>query len=323
MPKKISDSNSLKGVILTGIVSLIVGIAVGLILNYFSETLQKKKLEYEVVSSESFSGSQQKIAILALEVSNNGKKELEDLSCNISWQGANLLEHKIVGISDFEKNVQTKNNSLHLISKYFNPNESFSLQLLMSPTGDKLNAPVVEIRAKGIKGTEKSKTVTKKSKLEDLFGVVLAVFSSLIAFVSISFKRKLLFSRHSDDQRDIVAFIAGKYGFSQEADKIRFADRRLSYWGVSDYLTEQCVNSGDEKTIERGINALCDLVNYAGIAEGSQLIIHFNIAKLYCELNNSEKIKEHISKAKVDSNKILQKRIQLDPNGDKGAILLT
>lgn len=68
------------GVILvTGMVSLLVGVLGGVLVNRFTE--RRPGLEYELVTPAVFTGEKESIGVLVLNVSNPAQREVENVTC--------------------------------------------------------------------------------------------------------------------------------------------------------------------------------------------------------------------------------------------------
>jgi hypothetical protein len=77
---------------LTVLTSLIIGVCVALITDYIRTPATK--LEYEIISSSTFSGQVQKLEMVAIEIQNTGQKELELVTVRIQVKETKILESK-------------------------------------------------------------------------------------------------------------------------------------------------------------------------------------------------------------------------------------
>src|SRR5215216_6097891 len=80
MAEEVSKTGKYLVIVLTGLVSLGVGVGSGLLLDLFRA--QAPKLTYTTTSAEMFPGTNQKTGIVLLRVTNNGRREgrlLQDL----------------------------------------------------------------------------------------------------------------------------------------------------------------------------------------------------------------------------------------------------
>src|SRR6266496_5390903 len=108
-------------IILTGVVSLVVGVGSALILDYIRTPAAR--LEYEVLSSSAFAGQVQKVGMVAIELQNSGRKELELVSARIQVQGSTIIESKTEGFPT-KGITENRTNDTYLVEvPFLNPAE--------------------------------------------------------------------------------------------------------------------------------------------------------------------------------------------------------
>src|ERR1051326_5284550 len=298
--------------IITGVISLVVGVAGGLILNYFTE--RKANLQYAVVASEVFTGTTQNSAILAIETRNTGGKELENLKINIWLPNAKLVEYKIVGISPTSYSAVPQERGLTVDIPFFNPSETVSVQLFVGLTTSSFDPPSIDVRAKGVTATQ-SKTLGKDDNKTTSTLTLVATAAMALAPMALIFwrrKRPRYTSSHRDDQREVFAYILSINGMADEAAAARNCPRELAYWGHADLVTERCLESDDHDKARRGIKALKDLMHYAAIVDTSRMLIDFDIARMAAAIGDLETAKAHVKQALVANHKVIKKRIAFD-----------
>ena len=137
--------------ILAGVISLAVGVGGGLILNRLTE--KQSKLVYGVTASEIFTGQTQNIAILAIDINNAGKAEIEELLCEISFENATISEYKVLGLPNTSQTITSSTGNFQLRSPFLNPQEKISIQLLLVLNSDEFSPPIINVRGKGINYT--------------------------------------------------------------------------------------------------------------------------------------------------------------------------
>jgi hypothetical protein len=180
----------------------------------------------------------------------------------------------------------------------------------------------VQVRGKGVTGKERDILSQKRSVSKDLFAIVAASITVLVAlFGAMTTMRQVRArqlemgpakNRHHDDQRDIVAYILGINGFNEKVDMIRSSERELSYWSLADALTEQCLQKKDLEETQRVIKVLQNLLEYASIADSSCLIIHYNIARAAARVGDMAMAGTHLSQSKKGKEGFILKRISFD-----------
>jgi hypothetical protein len=119
--------------------------------------------------------------------------------------------------------------------------------------------------------------------------------------------------KHSGEQNEVLAYLAGIQGLTSEVDEYLRRTRNTSYWAEAYRLAALAINKNDSKYTEQILNLLSSLVNYATIAIASVGIIHYNIARLSVLLNRNDKAKSEIEMARKLCPKVIDKRVQLDP----------
>lgn len=299
---------------LTGLVSLIVGVGTALILDYLRTSAAK--LEYEVISSSAFSGQVQKVAMIAIELQNSGRKELELVTGRIQIKGATILESKTEGFPTRGLSEAKSNETYSIELPFLNPSERGRILLLLNLTAVELAPPIVELRAKGTTGTQRTKERTdKKDKMTALLLPVAAAFSSLSAFAALRILRRRrdrwYTTSHRDDQRDVAAYVLDACGLTDEARSLRLQVREMSYWSIADQLTQNALTKNDSDHIRKVIRALESLLKYASIAETSCFLVNYDLARLYNRVGDKEKAKSALALARKENHKVIDKRIAL------------
>lgn len=232
-----------------------------------------------------FVGEKESIGVLVLNVSNPAQRDVESVTCTLSLGSLELREPKIIGLQPGAYSQIAKEGGVFEVDiPYLNPEEAFSVQLLVASKKPEFRIPKPIVRAKGIVGVDRA-TRPKQTPFEDiLILVVPPAFTAALVGVTIIFRsrmQRIFFTKkHSDDQRDIVAFVQEMHGFHKEAQWARSSARHLTYWSEADRLTELVLRDADSERIRKAIKCLEYLLDYADIDEGSQLLIHFDLARL-------------------------------------------
>ncbi len=300
--------------IIASILSIIVGLSIGLLLEFFKSS--KPNFEYTYSESDAFKGQAGSFAILKLQVTNSGKKELEDVLARIEGKDDQFLEAKVSGIPPSTRSHSLDKTSFQLNVPFLNPHETVSVQILLSPKTEKPETPKIEVRAKGVIGhlTEQPQARSAKVEIPSLLAAILSAFVTLYFFRRIRRATpKFLYTKsHRDDQRDILSFILELNGLNDEPEAIRRSGRILSYWAEADRLTNKILRLEDPDCTRRLTKSLEQLLYYADIQDTYRMLINTNIAKLYSKTGEIEKAKEAISKARSKKHKVIEKRIELD-----------
>lgn len=308
MSKEQVPSVNYKNIFITGFISLLVAVLGSLLINKI--TAEKLGLEYEIVTSEVFSASSGNVQIATIYIGNHGTKNIDDVTATVATNGGVIKEYKIIGLHKDAYNSRLEKNEVDLSAKFLNPDEKFNIQLLLS--GDKASnfLPKIDLRGRGVIG--KPKKVSNDSALINL--IVPAAFGILAVYFVPLLRRKFFpqigyTSQHSDDPRDVVAYILGISGLIDEAKEIRMIDRDISYWSICDYLSEKWISEGDKEKCLLGAQTLEKLIDYASISDTSEMLVHTCISNLYKKASNSEKSNAAAHKAFETRHKVIEKRL--------------
>jgi hypothetical protein len=304
-------------IIVTGIVSLVVGVGSGLLINYFTE--KHPKLTYDITTQEVFSGQQNNIGIFALRVVNDGKKEIEQVTCHLWFSEGKLTERRVVGIPESARSVEGSEKNIDVLVPFFNPGEQFSIQVLLNDVRQPLARPVIEIRGKGVLGTEVSsqRSEQKINQTLPLLSVAIAtVITALSLFLVGQHKRKtgVTTGRHFSEgrQRDVIAFVLETKGLDHDAQNLRESPRELTYWAASDALTKRWLQLNEAVQIRTGIEALELLIDYAALSDDSKRIILLNMSRLAIAIGNTDLAKTYLAAARLNDSGLIEKRINMD-----------
>lgn len=317
MEEKYQKTNY-KVLILTGMISLAAAVGGSLLVERLTE--EKLSLSYEMTASETFGSANGNIRITNIEVNNQGSKSVDDIVLSLSLQDGSIDEFKVNGIPANSYVVDKKKNKLIFSSKYINPEELFSVQLLLknSQTTDFL--PSIDLRGRGVIGKQAVKE--EKNSIFASIGIALAAISIFMAFLSsrktsskildvtgLSKSLSDIEDSHHGEQRDIVAYILGINGLQKEADEVRFIKRDISYWSISDHLVEKWIESRDSERMTKGAESLNELIGYAGIREDSVRLIKTGIARLYSELGNIVAVEKITNELASDESQVIKQRL--------------
>jgi|SRR5438876_4412698 len=302
-------------VIVTGLISLGVGVGSGLLLDYLRSA--PASLTYAITTSEAFAGQQARIGIVGVRIANPGRREAEGVRCSITVSGASIREHRIVGIPVADRTVRASDRELELATAFLNPGETVSLVLLLALDGEVLPRPVIDLRGKGIVGREETAAVSAVPRPREILQLsvsALAALSTVLMAILVVIPRLGFRKRHSDDQRDVLAYVLGLNGFVREAQELRATSRTVTYWATADDLTERWLKSGDKDVIQRGLAALETLLEYAQIATPSQWLIRTAMARLAVATGDLDRARRELRLAAASKHPVILKRIDYDPN---------
>jgi len=323
--KENTKKGTLSTILITGLVSLAVGIGSGLLINYFTE--KRPKLTYDITTQEVFTGQINNIGIFAFRVSNDGKQEIEKLLCHLKFSEGKITERRVGGVPVSARTVVGSDDEIEVSVPFLNPNEHFSVQVLLGNVKQPLVRPSIEIRGKGVIGKEIVSSKSSKKSFSEIFPLLsvalVTLLTALITLKSLMDRRLKNLSEMLDekeeptkhasgDQRDTIAFALDTKALYEDAKMIREWPRELPYWAASDSLCNKWLISKDHDRIKKGIESLDFLVDYAEIADASKRIIFLNMAKLAFAVDNLDLSKKYLSDALLEQDDFIKKRIQAD-----------
>jgi hypothetical protein len=302
------ENVSYKNILLTGVISLIVAVLGSWIVNKLTNAALG--LVYETATSEVFSASSGSVQIATIRIKNNGTKAIEEVTAVIASEGSEIKEYKISGLSKDSYTSSLNKSEVNVSIKYLNPEEEFNIQFLLSGEKAQVFSPKIELRGKGVLG--KSKETKNRSSVTLLF--IPALFGIVMVYLLPIIRRKLFphygyTTKHKDDQRDVLAYILGNFGFIAEAKEIRLIERTISYWSLCDYLCEKWISTGDKEVCLKGARAMEQLIEYADIADTSVMLINTCIANLYKNASDNEKSAQAALNAFEVKHKVIEKRL--------------
>jgi len=304
-------------VLVTGAVSLAVGVGSGLLLDLFRG--QAARLTYTITSAEVFPGESQKTGIVLVRVANVGRREAEDVLCRISLIGASIREQRVSGLSNIDQATKTTSDTIEVRLPFLNPREQLSFHLLLDMTGSQLVPPSVELRAKGVTGTQEGLGDAERSvfsRVVSLGGGIFAGLATSLAFL-LQFRERLgagrLGSSHQGDQRDVLAYVLGAHGFFNEAEEMRRLSRsKIYYWSACDELVERWLRNGDRGEIARGVGTLLHLLDYARIAGSSSDLIRLNVARLAAGGGDGQAARDYLAEIREPNSRVIKSRVAHD-----------
>lgn len=322
-----SNKINIRVILLTGLISLTVGVGSGLLINYLTE--KRAKLTYDITTQEVFSGQLNNIGIFALRIANDGKREIEQILCHLSFPAGKITEKRIVGIPESARTLIGDGKEIEVNVPFLNPGEQFSIQILLAEVTQPLARPTIEVRGKGILGKQAESEKSSQGPAKEIFPIIISAVGALLTavfFIRKVFVRKVIIkdfdeligktideTGHHGDQRDTLAYALEMKSLSEEAQAIRESPRDLTYWASSDALCNKWLRLGDADRLRSGIEALNFLINYAAIHDSSQRIIMLNMARLSIFLKDVEQARKYLKIAKEKKDIIIEKRINADP----------
>lgn len=301
--------------ILTALISIAVTVVGGLLLFYFQT--KEPQLVYSFEKIPPFESQTEKLNIYHITIENSGDNVAEDIVCQVRILPAIVKEYRVNSETPIQFQDTLGKQEIDIKTSSLNPKESYRVSILATSNGSFPDEPNVKLRAKGINGSKKE-SVEKK---EEDFGILTILRYLLIIAAAAStltlLVRKILMNddddTHSGDQNHVIAYLCGIHGLDKQVERYLSLPNQTSYWAEMDRLATIAIATKDQSTVDKLINLIKDLIQYAGMVNTSKGIGYYNLARLYKfskdEVNSSKNIEE----AKKIIPKLLASRMKLDP----------
>lgn len=308
MDQRINWKQLLLGGLLTGVVSLVVGVALYVYQN------SGEKLVYSITESSPFESGRETMGIFSLKISNSGSKVLKNIRAVIEVDGK-IKGSKIKADPTIKIENKQSDTDFRLDVVNLNPGEQVTIGLLTVAQNGTFGRPRISLRADGILGREESETLESAttSKLP-ITSAVIATYTSLLMLLLARkrvFPKIMASSRHSDDQRPILAFLYDMHGLVEETERIMRYQHNVTFWSEADRLGATAFRTKDKaEAVCRTLESLCE---YTIMATTSEAIVNYNLAKTCIALGNTSQARTFLEKAKSFDKKLIETRMSIDP----------
>ena len=318
-----------KQIMATALITGLVTIGTGMIL--FMLQQRTPHLVYSVADTIPFDGQQEKLAIYHVTLRNDGKRQVENVACNIAVNPAVIKTYKIQADATLKYNVKETNDTLSIEAASLNRDEAMTVSILVSSQTSVSAQPAVALRGKDVAG-EKAKTGDKKRLFyghESLFAALLAAYTGLASAIFLQrhrFAKIFPFlpmaiaagfdvddSHHSGDQNEVIAYLFGLHGLHEQVEYYLRKAEGCSYWSESDRIASLAIHTEDVALREKCVIILTDLLTYASFAPSSKGIIHYNLARIGRKMGNKNETDRHLVEARKTIPRLLSTRLALDP----------
>lgn len=304
-----------KQVVLTAIITGVITFGAGMLINAFQT--REPHLTYSVEDTLPFEGPLEYIAIYNIEMENDGRKIVEDVVLQLSFSTGTIQQSRVILEPSIIKNEEILNNSYRLELPNLNPGEGVTLSVLVSNPEQLPSRPEISVRGKGVTGMEASKDAEGGFNwvFVALSVIIVYAFLSFLAVQSSGFRKifRLESSKHSEDQRQILAYVCGIHNLDAEVERYLNMPSEVSYWAESDRFSMLAVKNPAGEDSERRKQVLKDLLEYTQVHRSSAGIVHYNIARIAKAQGKDEEANDHIEKAKRLIPRLLKSRVELDP----------
>ncbi|HKQ06186.1 MAG TPA: tetratricopeptide repeat protein [Blastocatellia bacterium] len=304
-------------ILITALLTGVVTIVTGLITLRLQE--REPRLVYSTADTLPFAGQNQVIGIYQLSISNEGKKEVEDVDCHVRVPDAAIGQKSISASPSINISDSVNGDTLKLHVAGLNPSETIQLSILATAQIYLPPRPEISLRGKGIPGTEKSIKENEKPALLALVPAFAGLVAGSLALMFIA-KRRVNTSqedddseRHREDQRRVLAYLCGLHGLTHDVDRYLSGVPKTKYWAEADRLALLAINSQDSTLIDKTKLVFSDVLQYAAITKLSQGLVLYNLARIALAAGDIEEAQECLRQAQLKAPKLIATRLRIDP----------
>jgi hypothetical protein len=300
--------------LLTAFISVVVTVIGGLLLFYFQT--KEAELLYSVEKILPFESQSEKLTIYHITIENDGSAVAEDVVCIINISPALIKEYRVNSEAPITLLDSSVKQEVDITTSSLNPKENYRVSILASTNGSFPEKPQVKLRAKGISSKEKNSEKDSNGETSGLLRILqyLALAASLASVLTLFIRRKLVDEeKHSGDQNEVIAYLCGIHGLDKQVERYLTLPNKTSYWAEMDRLASMAIASKSQDIANKLIAIIDDLIKYAGMADSSIGIGHYNLARLYKFVNDNNKCDNNLRLAKKKIPKLLATRMQIDP----------
>jgi hypothetical protein len=306
--------------LMIAVVASLAGVGANAALSWYQA--RAPELVYAAPGTIPFVGSDKQLAVYQITITNRGKRSVKDMSCYIEVPGAHVDQTHI----DADKSAQISETATSSGSRVndaeLNPGEKVVVSILVSSSVSLPPRPTVSLRASGVMGKEE--TNASPAGGESNWGfTVLASFAAGLSIIvvltrSIRKSRQSAVSspegeKHSGDQRQILGYLFGLNGLIAECERVLSLPIETSYWAEADRMSTIVLSNFNAESAARYKSVLEGLLKYGAVADESQGIISFNIARIAARMGHNNVAEEHLKMAKKKMGKLFDLRLEIDP----------
>jgi hypothetical protein len=297
---------------LSRVVSAILGILITVVAALIIGKLQSRDphLGYTVVSSIPFSGASDVVSIYQINVINDGKREVQRVTCYMRVAGGKIEQYKTSVAPSISVTQTVAGDSLTVQISSLNPTDTATISLLASGAGSLPSRPEVSIRASGVNGEEKTESTQQKEFVPTwsvlLSGLAAVTFSAgLLPFV-----RRIV---GGSSQARVLERICRTHGLMEEAEHYSKLKGRVWYRIEADRLTMDALQVGTAGAFEKAEKILLALTTSGQITSESCAIVLVNLARIEASKGNESAANHYLNLARSYSNSAVEERLRIVP----------
>jgi hypothetical protein len=230
------------------LLSALLGVAVTVVAALIVQKLQSREphLVYSSVETAPFNGQNGVVGIYQIVLHNDGKKELEDISCFVRIPAAKIEQYRTIVAPSLNSTTTETNDSVRAAIPSLNPGESAQISILASSSTSLPSRPEVSVRAKGVNGLEQTPATPPTREATSLLGFLGTAISTLL--LTTTFYQLIRSRLGMGSQVRVLESICRTHGLDSLA-KRHSTVKKVTYYGEADRLGDEAVRSSDNHTI--------------------------------------------------------------------------
>jgi hypothetical protein len=303
------------------IVSAVLGIVVTVAGALIVQRLQARepRLVYSSVETVPFNGPSNVVGIYQVVLRNDGKAEVENISCYIRVPGAKIEQYRTVAAASLSTSATQSVDAVRVDIPSLNPGESAQVSILASNPTYLPTHPEISVRAKGVTGEAQAPSGAPQS---DFTWFYLSLAAAATALASTSLIRRLfskgkgLFSAEmgveSETQAKTLASICRKHGLEPRA-LCYDAVKEITYYGEADRLGAEAGDSDDPQATLDVKKILLALSVAREMRDESRAIVFYNLARIAMKDGDLDEAGNYLFQARALSPEEVDGRRRIDP----------
>lgn len=292
--------------------SAVLGILVTVVAAIIVQKLESRepRLVFTSVETVPFNGPNNVIGIYQTVVRNEGKAEVDDVSCYIRIPGATIEQHRVIVPPSLQVQEGTIGDALRVEIPSLNPGELAQISILANNPTHLPNHPEISVRAKGVNASEQAPSVPSQQP-ERYLSLLTAMAGTLAVASTFGFRR--LFSKGmGGSQASTLQSICRMHGLSDRADQYKVR-RGINYYGEADRLGQEAVQSHDPRTVADIKKILLAISSIDRMWDSSRAIVLYNLARISAKEGASSEVTNYLDEARRLSREEVDGRVRIDP----------
>ncbi len=294
------------------IVSAVLGIIVTVTGAVIVQRLQARepRLVYSSVETVPFNGPNNVVGIYQIVLRDDGKTEIESISCYIRIPGAKIEQYRTLAAPSLSTTATVANDAVRVDIPNLNPGETTQISILASNPSFLPNRPEISVRGKGVTGEPQAPAGNSPSESPRFYILVLTAATALASTSLI----RLVVSKRSGggSQAEALASICQMHGLSARAERYAAATK-VTYYAEADRLGEEAYRSNDPNVASEVKRILTAMSAIPSMRDGSRSIVLYQLARISAKEGSAENANRYIAEARKLAEEEVDGRRRIDP----------